>query len=116
MKKVIHLAIVLTVCAFAAGMIPLPSSLGAPQAEAAGCYRCHCAFTSHTTDDVCVDGSTCAVATAILQNTLASSTGCESFCESTLNITMACTPNGGGGYWVCGTLTYTCEICIDLCE
>jgi len=115
MKRALQLTLGLTVLATLAGVFIL-SSVAAPPADAAGCIRCRCLTGIVETAVMSADGPTCAAARANLYQILENAAGCDSFCYEELVITMACTPNGGGGYWVMGKLRYQCELCLDLCQ
>ena len=110
MKKVLSSLGILSIAAL---LTAAASSMLAPAELEAG--NCFCGPTQQTsiqhTDDV-----TCAAATGRLRDQLEASTGCDDFCLSQLVITMACTPNPGGGYWIGGYLRYQCKDCIDIPE
>jgi|GEM_PF-7087782 len=114
MKKVLNVTLGFALATVLVGALTLLAT-PAPEAEAFSCITCRCAFQVRETAIGSADGSTCAAAKGNLYSQLAASTGCQSFCLEELIITMECTPNGGGGYWVMGKLSYQCEICIDKC-
>ncbi len=97
---VLTLAAILTLAA---------TALVAPQEAEAG--RCFCTPLMQTGVQS-ADGPSCSSAVAILHNQLEDSTGCDAFCQSDLTLTMNCTPNPAGGFWVSGFLKYKCEECI----
>lgn len=94
------LSALLLVTVAAAAMIPAEVEAG-----------CRCTQTFQT-DTLSADGPTCPTATATLTSDLEAEAGCDSFCDFDVTITMACTPNGGGGYWVMGYADFSCELCI----
>lgn len=114
MRKVVRIILGLGILGTLIAVLGVSSAV-TPEAQAAGCVSCRCVLGIQETGETCVDNTTCASATSLLHATLENSVGCESFCISDLIITMPCTPNGGGGYWVCGKLQYQCEVCIDKC-